>query len=57
MPTNEPDRSTVLDALKRAFPHDWQHVYDTMHWSTDGCWLIDYRGICVGIEPDGYIHS
>lgn len=28
-----------------------------MRWSMDGCWLVQYAGMTVGIEPDGYIHS
>ena len=54
----EPDRDSVLAAVKQAFPYDWEDVFERMQWSyIDGNWCIDYKGIFVGIEPDGYIHS
>jgi len=54
----EPDRETVADAIRRAFPHDAERVLRDMRWSSlDECWLVRFCGMTVGIEPDGYIHS
>lgn len=54
----EPDRKTVEEHIKRAFPHDWEKVMREMRWSSlEGCWFIIYAGMTVGIEKDGYIHS
>jgi len=54
----EPSRATVREAIRNGFPHDWERIFRDMKWdSGDGFWWIMYRGIFVGIEPDGYIHS
>ena len=30
----------------------------TIWWNgLNGCYLMDWRGMCLGIEPDGHIHS
>jgi hypothetical protein len=54
----EPDRATVLPYIKAAFPYDWELIYEEMQWSSiDENWIVDYCGMRVGIETDGYIHS
>lgn len=58
MAEQEPDRNTVKEHIKKAFPNDWQRIIKDMKWSSlDGYWYIDYAGMHVGIEKDGYIHS
>ncbi len=54
----EPDRLTVYEAVKNAFPMNYEQVYAEMQWSPlHGCWTVVVHGIFVGIEVDGYIHS
>lgn len=58
MPEPEPDRSTVTDAVLKAFPKDGDTVLKEMQWdSLNGCWMISRWGMMIGIEKDGYIHT
>ena len=54
----EPDRQTVADSLRRAFPHDHEEVLREMRWDgLCGCWMIERWHMWIGIERDGYVHS
>ena len=56
---DEPDRETVRGEVEKAFPYpEGVDVMRLMKWDgVMGCWTIVMRGIFVGIETDGYIHS
>jgi hypothetical protein len=58
----EPDRQTVVPALKQAFPNDWESISREMYWDgLMGCWTFwrqTLMGPCMyGVETDGYIHT
>jgi len=58
----EPDRQTVADAIGKRFEGDPiappATVLRDMRWDAlSGCWMFHWRGMWLGIEPDGYVHS
>ena len=58
----EPDRQTVADAIGQRFADDKltppATVLREMRWDAlSGCWMFFWRGMWLGIEPDGYVHS
>ena len=54
----EPDRATVAEAIKQAFPNNHEVILREMQWdSICGNWVYTLHRIFFGIEVDGYIHS
>ena len=54
----EPKRDVLEAALKRAFPNHAADLIAKAIWSSlNGCWLVQFAGMTVGIERDGYVHS
>jgi hypothetical protein len=48
----------VENSIRDAFPHDADDVLSRMHWDDlHGCYMVMYKGLLVGIETDGYIHT
>lgn len=55
---SEPDKSTVLAAIQRSKPNDWEHIYSNMKWHPlMGCWMVEWAGMWLGIETNGYTHT
>lgn len=50
----EPSRRWVRPLVERSLGKDG---FESMRWSSDGCWIAHKHGMTIGIEPDGYIHS
>jgi hypothetical protein len=58
VPDQEPDRATVAEAVRKAFPYHHERILREMRWDgLMGCWMVEYCGMYVGIETDGYVHS
>jgi len=60
---------TMNKAEQRALKHLWDRGFcsntlrnylafrRTAYYSHMGCWLVDWCGMMIGIESDGYTHS
>ena len=45
-------------ALMNRFGKEAASIKHRMHWDgLNGCWLVEWQGMLLGIEQDGYIHS
>jgi len=52
----EPDRSPLESTVRRRYPdEEAEEILRRVQWDgLMGCWLYLWRGMTLGIEPDGY---
>jgi len=57
--SKEPNKETVKDAIFKAKGEvEGKKIYEGMKWdSINGCWMVEWCGMWLGIETDGYMHT
>ena len=52
---HEPSKLRLKEALEAKRDPT---LHDKAVWNTlMGCWLVDWCGMVLGIEPDGHVHT
>lgn len=51
----EPDRAPLLKTLNARYePEEVADILERVRWDLMGCWMYTWKGMWLGIEPDGY---
>ena len=51
-------RENAEKALRKSFPNNADRLIAEMRWDPlYGCYFVNFAGMLVCIEPDGYVHT
>lgn len=55
---NHPDYEWAEGTMRERHPDVTEEELQTLVWNpTMGCYLVEWKGMTLGIEKDGHIHS